>query len=160
MAMTQIGYSLLDENNVEVAHWGDIIGQIMSIPNPLILPNGDHVCAPSVGQVGAWRIVPRFGQYGSTTASSFDGTNYNITMIQPIPQSVSQYQARMALNAAGLLTSAQTAVDASTDPTVSIAWQFSQTIDRTSPFIASIGAKLNLTPAQIDALFIQAATYS
>lgn len=46
------GYRLIDTaNNSVVRAWKSTEGEELSIPNPLILPNGDHVCAASVDGV-------------------------------------------------------------------------------------------------------------
>ncbi|SIO53836.1 hypothetical protein SAMN05443247_07625 [Bradyrhizobium erythrophlei] len=74
-----------------------------------------------------------------------------------IPLSVSPRQARLALSAAGLLDRVTSTV-ASADQATQITWEFATQIDRNSPLIATLGASLGLTPTQIDALFIQAAT--
>ena len=73
------------------------------------------------------------------------------------PQSVSPRQARLALNAAGLLDKANTAVNAAGGATL-ISWEYASVFLRSDPLIAQIGTSLGLTSAQIDALFVQAAT--
>lgn len=48
--MTQmvVGYKLLDAEGVEIEAWGGTWGQCPGVPNPLKLPNGDHVHAPQI----------------------------------------------------------------------------------------------------------------
>jgi hypothetical protein len=75
-----------------------------------------------------------------------------------VPASVSRAQALAALSNAGLLTQAQDAANASTNPLVPIFWDNAQTFDRTSATVATLGAALGLTDAQIDSLFIAAST--
>ena len=75
-----------------------------------------------------------------------------------IPQSVSRYQALAALSIAGLLTNAQAAVSASPNPLVALAFNNAQTFDRDSPTVAALAGALSLTSAQLDQLFITAAT--
>lgn len=70
--------------------------------------------------------------------------------------SVTPRQARLALLAAGLLDQVQAAVDA-TGGATKITWEYASAFDRNDPLITSIGASLNLTPSQIDALFASAA---
>lgn len=74
----------------------------------------------------------------------------------PVPQSVSACQARLALNAAGLLNEVNTAVNAAGGATL-ITWEYATTINRTDPLIASVGTSMGLTSAAIDALFVEAA---
>lgn len=91
-------------------------------------------------------------------AYSFDGANWAIVnqALIPVPQAVSRFQALAALSNAGLLTQAQNAVAASTNPLVPLAWNNAQTFDRNSTTVATLGAALGLTGAQIDSLFIAA----
>jgi hypothetical protein len=72
-----------------------------------------------------------------------------------VPQSVTPRQARLALNAAGLLAQVNTAINAA-DQATQIAWNYASEIRRTDPLITTLGTTLNLTSAQIDALFQQA----
>ena len=69
---------------------------------------------------------------------------------------VTPRQARLALNAAGLLDQVNTALNAAGGASL-ITWEYASQIQRTDPLIASIGTALGLTQAQIDALFIAAA---
>jgi len=78
---------------------------------------------------------------------------------EPVPTEVTMRQARLALFGAGLLSGVQTAIDALSEPTktaAQIEWEYSNTLQRTNPFVATLGAALGLTEAQIDALFIAA----
>ena len=77
-----------------------------------------------------------------------------------VPTSVAMWQAKAALQAAGLLASAQAAVTAANDPVLTEFWADASSIDRSSPTLASIATTLKLTPAQVDALFIAAAGIS
>ena len=74
----------------------------------------------------------------------------------PVPQSVSPRQARLALLGAGLLDQVTAAVNAAGGATL-ITWDYASSFDRNDPLIIQIGASLNLTSSQIDALFKQAA---
>jgi hypothetical protein len=79
-----------------------------------------------------------------------------------VPQSVTRRQARQALLLRGLLASVPTAIAAITDDTqrglATIEWEDSQVFERSRPLVQSIGAALNLTPEQLDDLFVFAAT--
>ncbi len=70
---------------------------------------------------------------------------------------VTPLQARRALRAAGLLDAVTTAV-AGADADTQDAWNHAISISRTDPIIATLGAALGLSDAQIDALFIAAAS--
>jgi hypothetical protein len=71
--------------------------------------------------------------------------------------SVTPRQARLALNAAGLLAQVNAAV-AVADQATQITWEFATQIDRNDPLIATLATGLNLSSVQVDALFAQAAT--
>ena len=78
----------------------------------------------------------------------------------PIPQSVTMRQARLALMGAGLLDSVNAAITAMPTPERSAAvieWEYAQTVDRASAFTQQLATGLNLTAEQLDALFTQAA---
>jgi hypothetical protein len=179
--LEQIGYSLIDASGNEVQAFGDTKGLLYSPPEMIELPNGDQVHAASVGeQLGEWRFVERWLSdsppgplYASTGRSvSFDGTKIIVTVTYEstpsipapvttpfIPPAVSPAQARLALLNAGLLDQANAAVTAAGGAT-QITWEYATVIMRTDPLIENLGAALNLTSAQIDQLFIQAATIS
>lgn len=56
-----VGYKLLDEDDQLISSWGGIIGQVPGIPNPIVLPNGDQVHAPSLDtDYNGYRLVQWF----------------------------------------------------------------------------------------------------
>jgi hypothetical protein len=71
--------------------------------------------------------------------------------------SVTPRQARLALLGAGLLDKVEAAVTAAGGP-ARITWDHAGTIERSDPLMLSLGAALNLTSVQIDALFVTAST--
>lgn len=79
-----------------------------------------------------------------------------------IPQAVTMRQARRALYAAGLLDSVPVVIaeipDLSQRKAAEIDWEWSQEVQRNWPLIAILGPALGLTDAEIDQLFITAAT--
>lgn len=74
-----------------------------------------------------------------------------------VPQSVTMRQARLMLSNAGLLDSVNASVQASSKD-IQLTWEYAQEVKRNDPYVLSLGASLGLTDAQIDNLFIQAAT--
>jgi len=73
---------------------------------------------------------------------------------------VSPRQARLALNAAGLLANVETAIEAMSDPektVVRLEWEYATQIERTSAWVVSMGTALGLTELELDQLFISAA---
>lgn len=88
--MEKIGYSLIDADGTEVWHVGDIKGQQYGLPGMVILPNGDQVHCPSVGEtLEEWQLVERwlvdeppspwYAIIGQSVA--FDGTKVIVTII-------------------------------------------------------------------------------
>lgn len=75
----------------------------------------------------------------------------------PIPQSVTMRQARLALLGAGLLSMVETAIGGA-GPAAAIEWEYAQEVQRASGLVPAMATALGLTDAQIDALFVQAAT--
>lgn len=78
-----------------------------------------------------------------------------------VPQVVTMRQARLALNAAGLLSMVNSTIANLTGPTgdaARIEWEFSSTVERHKPLVVALTPSLGLTDAQIDELFITAAT--
>lgn len=74
---------------------------------------------------------------------------------------VTARQARLALNAQGLLAQVETAIQALPEPdrtTISLEWEYAGTIERLSPWIAVMGSGLGLSDSQLDDLFVLAAT--
>jgi hypothetical protein len=79
----------------------------------------------------------------------------------PVPQMVTMRQGRLALLGAGLLDQVDAALAAIPDATqrraAQIEWEYAQTIDRPSAWVANLSAALSLTDEQLDALFVAAA---
>jgi hypothetical protein len=74
-----------------------------------------------------------------------------------VPQTVTMRQARLALNAAGLLSATQTAIDSGGED-AKITWEYSSEVHRNNGLIPTMAASLGMTETQIDNLFILAAT--
>jgi hypothetical protein len=72
-----------------------------------------------------------------------------------VPPVVTPYQARVAINAAGLRPAAEAAV-AAADQNVKDAWEYGVEVRRDSLFIAAMQGGLGLSDEQLDALFIAA----
>jgi hypothetical protein len=72
---------------------------------------------------------------------------------------VSPRQARLALNAAGLLASVDAAIAAMDEPektVVTLEWEYATEIQRLSSWVISMGIALGLTETELDNLFIVA----
>lgn len=81
---------------------------------------------------------------------------YGLTLPLPeTPKSVSPYQARVALHAAGLLDAVEASITGADMP-ARIAWEYATVFERHSPFIVALAPMLGLTEQQIDELFLAA----
>ena len=80
----------------------------------------------------------------------------------PVPESVTNYQARRAIRAAGLFDQVDAAIRGAGDPTFVDAWDYANVFLRTDPVILALPAALNppLTSDQVDELFRVAARFS
>lgn len=86
-----------------------------------------------------------------------DLTTQEEAAAQSVPESVTRFQARQALKAAGLLGTVDAAVAASGNVAIQDAWAEALNFKRQSPSILAMAAALNLTSAQLDDLFRAAA---
>jgi hypothetical protein len=86
------------------------------------------------------------------TAAEIEAAKASIASTAPVPASITRFQARAALLAAGLLDDVEMAVAAS-PRFVQIAWEDASVFDRSSPTIAALAAALSLSDADLDDLF-------
>lgn len=85
----------------------------------------------------------------------------NELSLQFPPLSVTRRQARLALLAAGKLSAVEAAIASIADPIQQMAAQIeyeNATWERSNPWVDQLGAAVGLTPADIDQLFITAAS--
>ena len=78
-----------------------------------------------------------------------------------VPQAVTMRQARLALLAANMLTTVNTAIAAmpgAEGEAARIEWEYAQEVERNSPFVAQLSALLELSDSELDDLFELAAT--
>jgi hypothetical protein len=79
----------------------------------------------------------------------------------PVPQSVTPWQAREALRLNGLLSAVNAHIDGLGDAHAAyVAWHYAERIRRNSPFVETLAPTFGLSEAQLDALFTQAASLS
>ena len=83
---------------------------------------------------------------------------HSILRRRAVPQQVTALQARRALRATGLYETVKTAVDAAADADVHDSWEYAAVWHRDAMWIDALGTQLHLSPEQIDALFVQAAS--
>ena len=93
----------------------------------------------------------------------FDDLNAAMTaLVKPVKgQEVTMRQARLSLLSAGKLADVTSAIEAMSEPqksTAKIEWEYSSTVDRNGSLITILAPVLGLSDADVDALFIHAAT--
>jgi len=168
--MQHTGYSLIDQNNNIIESWYENNGS-RSIPDVIVLPNGDIINAPSVYETfGDYKLVKRFlvneppSVWHAHTSSTveFNGTDVVETYVYPeapniVPQTVSPLQMRRALTELGLRTDVENAVE-TLDQDAKDAWQYATEIHRNNGIIAQVATALNKTTEDIDNLFRLAST--
>jgi hypothetical protein len=93
----------------------------------------------------------------------YDGSTFTAPPVQPatVPQSVTMRQARLALLAVGKLDTINTVIagiePAAQRQAIQIEWEYAQTVDRNSPWVAGLAPALALSEADLDSLFVFAA---
>lgn len=140
--MMIVGYKLIKtEDSSVIEQWGGIWGQCPGVPNPINLPNGDIVCAPTIDT---------------------DYSGYQLVVWEmdqpptPVPSQVPMWAVRTVLQNDNLFDQAQALVTASTDNALKNVWEYGNFADRNSKSIASISISLGLTSEQVDQMFIDA----
>lgn len=129
------------ENGVAVQEWGGTWGQCPGMPNPLKLPNGDHVHAPAL----------------DTDYSGYTLVEWVMDEPPPsVPQSITPRQCRLILSVQGLLADVE-AMIATQDEATRITWEYALEFRRDDPLLNALAISLNLTDEQIDQFFIAAA---
>lgn len=78
---------------------------------------------------------------------------YNPLANTPEPPVVTPRQARLALLGAGLLDAVETELAKPENKAAQLTWEYALEVRRDDPLIAAIGAALQITDQQIDALF-------
>lgn len=78
-----------------------------------------------------------------------------------VPEAVTMRQARLALLGAGLLAQVDAAIASLPSPqkeAAAIEWEYAQEVQRHNGLVPAMAQALGMTEAQLDALFMQAAT--
>jgi len=83
-----------------------------------------------------------------------------IVPVEPVPESISMRQTRLALLSAGLLEAVEAriaAMEGMTGQAARIEWEYGSEVRRDSPLLAGITSGMGLTSEQVDDLIRQAA---
>ncbi len=131
----------------------EVDGVSMEMPR-LVARAGYHV---DLVWHGSPETAPDVSAFIATTAGAWSYSDAPAAgLSEPVPSSVSRFQARAALREAGLLEPIEAAVAAADDLTRE-AWASAIAFERMSPTIATLAAALGLSSAQVDDLFRRAA---
>lgn len=124
--------------------------------------HGDNIPSDAVEITSDYRWELISGQSEGKIISS-DESGYpiliDIPVVVVIPQVVSRFQGRAALANAGHFTTVNNYMSSfPVDNLQRLAWEDAQEFRRNSPTVAAMQTLLNLSDAEIDDLFIEAAT--
>lgn len=93
---------------------------------------------------------------------AFDGQTWTAPVSSSqVPESVDMWQARLALLEAGHLAAVEALIEAMPSPqkdAAKIEWEFKTRVRRNSPLVTYMAVNIPLTSAEVDQLFIEAAT--
>ena len=136
-----VGYKLIDAQGATIQSWGGTWGQCPGIPNPLKLPNGDLVHAPSL----------------NTDYNGYTLVDWSIAEPLPsVPESITPRQCRLLLLQQGLLASVEATIAQSTED-VRISWEYASEFQRDDPILLTFATALGFSDTAIDQFFIAAA---
>ena len=99
--------------------------------------------------------------YNKCVNGDYGAVSEYIPPVAIVPNVVTMRQARLALLANGLLADIETEIANMAEPdksAVTIEWEYSQTVERDRPFVTTLGSLLGLSDAELDDLFVLAAT--
>ena len=164
MTTQLVGYKLKDiSTNDIVQSWGGVWGQLPSIPNPLTLPNGDHVCAPIAGEkygnyiLDAWEIEEPPAPAPSVPEFISRRQFYHQLAIDSV---ITQAEALAAVATGKIPAKLKDYLGAIKNPSEKFAAEMTLSgetnIARANPLINDLGDSLAMTPEEIDDFFISA----
>tara|TARA_B100000929_G_scaffold253509_1_gene214390 strand:+ start:3779 stop:4393 length:615 start_codon:yes stop_codon:yes gene_type:complete len=127
--------------------------QLQDDPDALALYTSVYDTTPHEiddGEGGTVTVTPPF-KFGMLAESAL-----------PVPSDITPRQARLVLAKHGLLTSVSDAIAAIEDEqqrqVAEIEWEYATRIERSAPWVTALYAGLGLDKADVDSLFIEAAT--
>jgi len=154
-----VGYRLVDAGGNVIQEWGGVWGQCPGIPNPVRLPNGDHVHAPALDtDYGGFSLV---GWLMSGPESA-------------VPEAITRRQCALQLKALGMITGTEAVAMARAGTPPAAIQAYSDTLGeeerihaeidfaatsyfRTNPLIGALLAANGMSETDADAFFIAAA---
>lgn len=130
--------------------------EVLQTPMPDWKPAIEHCIegAPEFTQ-GVWKrswIIERLYSDPSAEATALAAHEAKALLAWREQTTCTPFQGRIALSNAGLLANVLTAIEGADEKT-KVAWEYALEWKRMSPMIATLGAALNITDAEIDDLF-------
>jgi len=136
-----VGYKLVDADGNAVNTWGGNWGYTPDAPNPLFIPTGDIVHAPSVGvDYNGYTLI----EWHMDAAPAV------------VPSRITPRQVRLLLLQQGKLAEVE-AMIAGQPEAVRITWEYALEFNRADPLLAQLAGQLGITGEQLDQFFIEAA---
>lgn len=136
-----VGYKLLDSDNNIISTWGGTWGQTPSIPNPLFLPDGGVIHAPSPDvEYDGYMLI----EWHMETAPAV------------VPHSVTARQLRLLFLQQDLLDDVE-ALIVTQGKASEITWEFATEFQREDAFIIKLTEDLMISSEDMDHIFIEAA---
>lgn len=145
-----------------LATWrpSDRIDGVLLPANAAIVWTGPELAAFGLYRASPPAEIPEGKQPGNAVEWDGEGVRYVIEDIPPPPAAeVSAAQAKLALEAAGLLDEIETVIASHPVRAVRIWYADANTWVRTHPYIAALGLEVDLDDQAIDALFEAAKLY-
>ena len=149
----------------------------VNISLPTVIDNTSiPVGATGLSEFGLYPQVTVIPEYDAATQRlggveyRFDGDKVNLVYavedipeseLNPVPQSVTMRQARLALLDLDLLSSIDEAINAMPEPDktkAKIEWEYAAVVERNSDWVSDLGQQLGLSDVQVDDLFRLATT--
>lgn len=123
-----------------------------------VIENGVVINTVEVNQIEAGMVA---AQGNEGIGWLYDGQEFSLPPPPAplVPQEVTMRQARLALLENGLLANVQTAINSLPEPDrtkAQIEWDYSNALQRSNAFVATLGSALGLSSQDLDDLFIQA----
>lgn len=161
--MELIGYQLIEvETGNVIQEWrgGFVNGNVVreTVPNTIVLPNGNIVCAPDVAaNYNGYMLTELFVEPPVIIPVISDRQFFQQAAIAGM---ITQEEALAAVKTGAVPAILQAIIDQIQDPVQNFAATMlisgATEFERTHPMVSLIGAALNMTTEQIDAFFLAA----
>lgn len=162
MTTAPVGYQLRDTQTDEILQrWGGAWGAMSAIPSEIVLPSGDVVCAPVVGDDYQGCVLEIWEMEEPPPPVPTQISDRQFFQQAAVAQIITQAEALAAVQTGTIPSVLQTIVDGIADPDQKFAATMllagATVFERNHPLTEAVGAALGWTSGQIDQFFISAA---